>query len=127
MVANICQLTLKFKYYDKNCICIFIKLFDLLSFHNKLFNFAKKSAFKTVSQWKFDICSLCKHCQKKGLRPLENRISSKERRNTYSKDQIIRAVLNPPHVDVSFLYLLKATFRGYNITINFNQFLVNQF
>ena len=37
-------------------------MFDLLSFGNKLFTFAKKGAFKTVRQWKFDICSLCKHC-----------------------------------------------------------------
>ena len=30
MVDNICQLTFKFKYHDKNCICIFIKLWCLI-------------------------------------------------------------------------------------------------
>ena len=46
------------------------------------------------------------------MRPVENHVSSNERRNTYSKDQITRAALNPPHANVLFLYLLKTAFRG---------------
>lgn len=128
MVDNICQLTFKFKYHDKNCICIFIKLWCLICLVSTT-NYSilqKKVLLKLWVNGNSTSVHYVNIANKRGCVHLKI-VFPRRSAATYSKDQIIRAVLNPPHVDVSFLCLLKTTFRGYNITINFNQFLVNQF
>ena len=117
MVDNIRQLTLKFKYIDKNFIYIIHTplMLGLFTVHNKLFNLAKRALLKLWVNGNSISVDYVNIANKGGYIHLKIIFTRMSTATLVQKFKL--CFNNSPHGNVPFLYPLKTTFRRYNISV----------